>query len=212
MHWNDDLSYHIIEKEDIDKIAKKSGLELPIQDIHELHTEWYNYAYIDAINNELDEIYSGEFAYTISGIMTGVGVDHKGTRMYFKEKIEDYFYTVFLTYKNNDKYTEKEAKQEIYKKLMQDFKDDKIRKYEKTIKLHTIKLSDKNYFLFLDLEGKTNRARIINNLDKYHDVIPSNHPATNAFSVQLTYSEEKAFRNIKGSTATEKILHLLPQK
>lgn len=194
IYWKYYDSYRIIRDENLNEMAKEHSIELVPTELDSEVNEWFNFAHIVAIQNDFNIVYETCFEYYVTLYFADEGISAGAEEEYFMKKLD----VEIANLHSNTKHlqSEKERKILFFNKLVEFFKSDKIKQYEKRIFLHNIRVDKtvKEWFLQFDTVRDGILQLLNNEIEKPKLNIYTKNETYVSFT--LTYSEESRWREL----------------
>ncbi len=209
IYWNEYDDYTIIENESLEKLAQKYNLELyALKDVDNRINNWFKYAQVTSKKNNFDEIYEFAFTYYITEFFAEQGMSSGIENKYFLNRLDK---KILNMYFHTTRYnvSEIEQKKIFYQSLVNFFKSDEIRAYEKHVFTHCVKVTD-DIFEWFKKKGKTRdtiQALINGQIEKPY--LNANNVGANRLVFLLNYSSEIRWKQLSTLDDRDRLRALL---
>lgn len=207
IYWNNYDSYRIIRDDSLNTMAEEQNVVLIPTRLNEEMDEWFNFAHIMASKYNFNFVYETCFEYYITLYFTDEGLSAGAEEEYFYKKLDKRIADLYMNAKLNG--SEREQKIQFFNDLVELFKSDEIKQYEKKIFQHNIKVNDDVREWFSQF--KTIREGILQlmegNVEKPKLDVYSGNQTSILF--MLTYSENKEWMELSPINDRDRLRVLL---
>lgn len=193
IYWSNDDGYEIIESESISSLAEKYGVKLEYGGC-KLTRDWFNYAHIVSAKYGFNVVYEACFTYYVTLYLAGEGISVGAEEEYFVKRLDKVVYGIY-----NDSLLKSDAQYQkvfFFNSLVDLFRGDEIRRLEKRIFQHNVRVSGeiKDWFKSFDNYRMVISSLLYGEMEKPH--LNMNTGSSSSVVFVLTYSEEVLWRGL----------------
>ncbi len=198
--------YRDIEDISLEELSEKVGVEYePPTNNQE---EWATFSFLKGMEEFNDEVYASCFMYYITILMTGWGISMGAEYTYFKGSLE-YRISDILEGVREEQYhmggTHVESMQGFFQQVLKFFKEEG-EDYEKAVYRYNANLTEENKEKLKSCG--TIKEGILKGLKNPGNPVSNIHPSLQV-GFSLTHTQHKAFEELEGKSATDKVLRII---
>lgn len=209
IYWNEYDDYTIIENESLDSLAIKYDVILDVLDnVDDNVNSWFKYAQVTSKKNDFKPIYEYTFIYYVTEYLAEQGMSLGTEDKYFIKKIDERISKIYYDSTVNN-VTEVDQKRAFYDSLVNFFKGDEIKSYERHRFQHNITVTS-DIMEWFKTKGKlreTIKLLIDGQIEKPH--LNTNIVGDNSLVFLLNYSDEIRWRQLSSLDDRDRLRVLL---